>query len=266
MKRVAIFGSAAAIAVAIGVAVTPVSAQQLDTALQTSRQTVDEAARSQQRIDDLDTQTQSILNDYRANLKQLEQLKRYNASQQRQIAAQEREMASLRADIDNISGLQRSVQPLMEDMLDALDKFVNADIPFLMKERTDRLARLHRIMEDPGQSAAQRYRLIVESYQIENEFGRTLDAYREDVTVGGKTYSNVEFLRIGRLALIFKTDDDAVLKIWDQESRSWKDLDRSFLQPVKIGLRMAKEQIPPDLLIVPVQAPHAASASGAASE
>jgi hypothetical protein len=246
-------------ALAVGLCGTPALAQDLGSTLQTARQTVQDTEKSQGRIDQLDGQTQSLLSDYRANLKQLEQLNRYNASQQRQIAAQQRELESLRKDIDNISGLQRSVQPLMEDMLAALERFVEADMPFLADERRDRIARLRGIMEDPERSAAQRYRLIVEAYQIENEYGRTIESYRGSVELDGNRYENAEFLRLGRMALIVRTDDDSVLKRFDLASRAWVDLDRSFLPHVKTGLRIAREQIPPDLMIVPVTAPQAAT-------
>lgn len=249
-----------AAAVAAFATVAPAMAQQqLGTALRTSLQTVQDSDSSQQRIDQLDSQTQSLLNQYRAYLKQLEQLNRYNESQRRQVDAQERELASLRTDINNISSLQRSVQPLMEDMLTGLEDFVNADIPFQLDERLDRVGRLKNIMENPGQSPAQRYRLIVEAYQIENEYGRTIEAYRGDVTVDDTTYENAEFLRIGRLALIFKTDDNEVLKIYDSESNAWVDLDDSYLDEVRTGLRMAKEQIPPNLMTVPLPAPQDAN-------
>lgn len=244
----------------LSVAATPVLAQQkLQSAIQVSEQTVRDTSQAQQRIDQLDAQTQSLLNRYRANLKQLEQLRRYNASQRRQVEAQENEIASLRQDIDNISSLQRSVQPLMDDMLGGLKELVESDMPFLLNERRDRVARLEEIMEDPNQSPAQRYRLITEAYQIENEYGRTIESYRSDVTVGGTTYENAEFLRIGRLALIFKTDNDEVLKIYDENTGQWLDLDKSFLDEVRTGLRMAKEQIPPDLLTVPLPAPQEAN-------
>lgn len=251
---------AVALATVLTVAGTPALAQQqLGNALDTSQQAVRETDRSQERINQLDAQTQSLLNQYRAYLKQLEQLRRYNESQSRQVQAQENEIVSLRQDIDNISSLQRSVQPLMDDMLSGLSELVEADMPFLLDERRDRIARLQAIMENPAQSPAQRYRLIAEAYQIENEYGRTIEAYRSDVTVDGKTYENAEFLRVGRLALIFKTDDDEVLKIYDASANRWLNLDGSFLDEVKTGLRMAKEQIPPNLLTVPLPAPQEAN-------
>ncbi len=234
-------------------------AQQVEPILETSRAAVQDTSRSQGRIDELDSRTQTLLSEYRANLKQLEQLNRYNASQQRQVDAQRGEIESLNRDISNIASLQRAVQPLMEDMVEALAELVEADIPLLLDERRERIDRLRGIMDDPGRSPAQRYRLVIEAYQIENEYGRTIEAYRDNIEVDGRMYENVDFLRIGRLALIFRTDDDQVLKRFDPETRRWVDLDRSFLPDVKTASRIAREQIPPDLMFIPVTAPQPAN-------
>jgi hypothetical protein len=236
-----------------------VNAQQVEPVLETSRGAVQDTSRSQDRVDQLDTRTQTLLGDYRANLRQLEQLNRYNASQQRQVEAQRNEIASLTRDIENIASLQRAVQPLMEDMVEALANLVEADMPFLQEERRERVERLRGIMDDPSRSPAQRYRLVVEAYQIENEYGRTIESYRDDIEVGGRVYENVDFLRIGRAALTFRTDDDQVLKRYDAESRQWVDLDKSFLPHIKTGTRIAREQIPPDLMFIPVTAPQSAN-------
>ena len=235
-----------------------VHAQQVESALDTSRSVVQDTSRSQGRIDEMDTRTQNLLSEYRAYLKQLEQLNRYNASQQRQVDAQRREIESLERDISNIASLQRAVQPLMEDMVEGLANLVEADMPILPEERRERVERLRAIMDDPGRSPAQRYRLVVEAYQIENEYGRTIEAYRDNIEVDGRLFENVDFLRIGRLALIFRSDDDQVLKRYDAESGRWVDLDKSFLSYVKTASRIAREQIPPDLMFIPVTAPETA--------
>ena len=233
----------------------PLFAQQVDPIIETSRESVNDTAESQEQIDQVDSRIQALLSEFRANLKQLEQLNRYNASQRRQVDAQRREIASLEEDINNIASLQRAVQPLMEDMVNGLEGLVEADVPFLINERRDRVERLRQIMEDPERSPAQRYRLIVEAYQIENEYGRTIESYRGNINVDGRSYENVEFLRIGRVALIFKTDDDDVLKYFNVDSRNWMDLDKSFLPAIKRGSRVAREQIPPELMYIPVGAP-----------
>lgn len=250
MKRTAILGSAA---VLLAVMSAPAMAQ-FRPALQESDATARETEKSQQRIDELDEQTASLLNQYRANLKQLEAARRYNNSLTRNIDAQERQKVRLAEDIENVDGLQRAMQPLMEDMVARFGELVNADLPFNIGERADRAAKLSGVLEDPDMSAAQRYRLIVEAYQIENEYGRTIGA--EECTVGdGDAARTGDCLQIGRIALIFKTPDDSVLRIWDSTQNDWTNLNRSYLPDVKFALRVAKEQTAPDIFFAPVKPP-----------
>jgi len=251
MKRVAILGSAALMLAVIG---APAQAQ-LDPSLDLSERTARDTAASQQRIDQLDDQTAKLLNDYRANLKQLDALRRFNASLNRNIDAQNREIARLTEDIANVEGLQRAMQPLMEQMVKVFGDIVNADLPFLIEERANRAARLQNILDDPNMTVAQRYRLIVEAYQIENEYGRTV-GWKEGTIGEGENTLTGEFLQIGRIALIFKTPDDSVLRIWDADQKDYVNLDRGkYLQDVKFGLRMAKEQTAPNIMFVPVKPP-----------
>ncbi len=253
MKRAAILGSTA---VMLALVSAPAHAQ-FKPALDTSQQTQRDTAASQQRIDQLDEQTATLLNEYRANLKQLEAARRYNASLNRNIEAQNEEITRLREDIENVEGLQRAMQPLMEDMAARFGDLVNADLPFKVEERSSRAARLAGILDNPSMSAAQRYRLIVEAYQIENEFGRTISAYEGTIGQGENALTG-EFLQVGRIALMFKTPDDSVLKIYDRTAGDFVDLNRSYLQDVKFGLRMAKEQTAPDIFFVPVKPPASA--------
>jgi len=251
--RALVLGSTAAIVIAFGGS----AFAQFTSALNESEATAKEAKASQQRVEQLDDQTTNLINDYRANLKQLEAATRYNASLNRNVQAQQRQLERLRTDIENVSGLQRGMQPLMEDMLATLGAIVEADLPFNLDGPDGRLARVDRlgkVMNDPDLSAAQRYRLIVEAYQIENEFGRTIGAYEGSIDDGG-TLRTGEFLRVGRVALMFKTADDSVLKIWDKDQKGWVNLNKSYLPDVRLGLRMAKEQTAPALLPVPVKAP-----------
>lgn len=236
----------------------PAHAQDIDPALEASRQAANDTSESQAEIDEIDSRIQELLGEYRANLRQLEQLNRYNASQRRQAEAQRQEIESLTEDINNIASLQRAVQPLMQDMVNALGQLVEADLPFLVNERRSRVERLQNLLDDPSSSPAQRYRMIIEAYQIESEYGRTIEAYRSDVETDERLYENVDMLRVGRMLLVFKTDDDAVLKRYDAESGSWVDLDESYMREVKTAMRVAREQIPPELLFVPVTAPETA--------
>ncbi|MEO0880899.1 MAG: DUF3450 family protein, partial [Pseudomonadota bacterium] len=135
-------------------------------------------------------------------------------------------------------------------------QIVEADVPFDIVSRLQRAdARIENLDKPENEvSVAQKYRLLVEAYQIEMEFGRTIGQYEGAITVDGEELTG-EFLRVGRVALIFKTPDDSVLKIWNNSTRSWENLAKSYLPDVKLGIRIALEQTAPVLMPIPVPAP-----------
>ncbi|MGY6553502.1 MAG: DUF3450 family protein, partial [Wenzhouxiangella sp.] len=59
------------------------------------------------------------------------------------------------------------------------------------------------------------------------------------------------------VALIFRTDDDQTLMRFDRNSGQWVNLDMAMLADVRQASRIAREQIPPDLIFMPVTAPRA---------
>ncbi|MFQ5418484.1 MAG: DUF3450 domain-containing protein, partial [Myxococcota bacterium] len=138
----------------------------------------DAAATTQKRIDEISDQTDELLAQYRTTLKQIDSIRLYNGQMRNLIAAQQAEIASLEHQISQIQGVGRSVTPLMLRMVDAIEKFVDLDVPFLIDERKKRTAALHEMMSRADVSTPEKFRQIMEAYQIENEYGRTIEAYR----------------------------------------------------------------------------------------
>jgi hypothetical protein len=222
---------------------------QLDQATSTTAQSTRESAQSQVRINQLDDQTSDIVAKYRATIDLLESLREYNDQQRKIIADQERQMVSLRDQIDNVSDIEREILPLINRMIEGLDKFVELDAPFLMTERSNRIDNLKALLSRANVSSAEKYRKALEAYQIENDYGRAIEAYDDPLEDGRK----VTFLKIGRVAVFYQTTDKSETRMWDNTAREWIDVDdKAGL--VEIGIKMAKEQIPPDLLIIPVPA------------
>ncbi len=85
-----------------------------------------------------------------------------------------------------------------------LAEFIAADVPFLPLERADRLAALQELMPRADVSMAEKYRRILEAYQIESDYGYTLEAWRGELGEGSEQRS-VEFLRLGRVMLLPNT-------------------------------------------------------------
>ena len=141
-------------------------------------------------------------------------------------------------------------------MIDSVKQFVSLDVPFLVDERQDRVSELELLLETQEITVAERFRKVMEAYQIENDYGRTIEAYTGTLSVDGAT-RNVEFLRIGRIALLYQTADGKTSGAWDQDERKWVVLGNEYKNSIRQGLRIANKQIAPDLVLLPVDTPEA---------
>ena len=215
----------------------------------------DAGAAEQRRIEQIADQTANLLNDYNTVAKVVDGLVTYNALLQRQIDNQEQEMAALEESIKNVALIERQIIPMMTRMLDSLEVFIDLDTPFLIEERHERLERLRGMMERSDVSAAEKFRRVVEAFQIENDYGRTIEAYKHTVTVDGKEVE-ADFLRVGRISLAYQTVGGGTTGAWDKDAGQFVKLDDAeFKNQVTHGLRVARKQVAPDLLVVPVFAP-----------
>jgi predicted nuclease with TOPRIM domain len=211
------------------------------------------AAAAQAHIDQLADQTQGLLSKYSQTLATNESLKKYNDQLQLQVNSQKDRIADVQRELGEINTTQQSVLPLMQRMIDTLDKFVQLDTPFLLEERTKRVAGLKQMMERADVSSSEKYRRILEAYQIETEYGRTIEAY--DGKLGdGDQAKTVEFLRVGRLALLYQTPDGKETGYWDADQKKWVTSDE-YASNTRQAIRIAKKEGAPDLLWIPVHAP-----------
>ena len=223
--------------------------------MQAGEQRADAGLKAQDQVESVANQTDKIINDYRAVTKVVDGLKIYNNLLQTQLNNQQTEMDALTESIANVALIERQIVPLMARMVEGLDEFVRLDTPFLLKERTDRVVRLRGIMELSDVSAAEKLRTVLEAYQIENDYGRTIEAYKGSTVIDGKELE-VDFLRIGRVALMYQTVGAGHTGAWDNTTNAYVELPAATYQKqVSEGIKIARKQIAPDLLIVPVSAP-----------
>ena len=230
---------------------TSSNAQDLKQVVDVAQAATADGAASQTRINNLDDETDQLTRDYRAALKQLAALREYNAQLEKLIDGQKKEMLSIRQQIDDVTNVDRTIMPLMFRMIDALEQFVKLDVPFLADERRARVANLRALMDRSDANPAEKYRKILEAYEIENEYGRTIEAYEGEMEINGEIRT-VSFLRVGGVALVYQTLDGEESGAWDQAEGQFVDLDGDFDSELRSALRIAKQQAAPDLLVVPV--------------
>ena len=227
------------------------NAGALDEAIDTQVNTDIAAQKSQEKIDNLSDETTDMLAEYRDVLRQTQSLKSYNDQLQSLVNSQQEEMASIAEQLNNIETTQHDIVPLMLKMIDVLQQFVSLDVPFLKQERQTRLEALTAMMGRADVSLAEKYRRIMEAYQVETEYGRTIEAYQADLE-DGETKKTVDFLRIGRVSLYYLTLDGKEAGMWDNDKKQWVVLSDDYIQSITDGLKVAKKQLPPDLMVLPV--------------
>lgn len=223
----------------------------LESAIETKLQAQNDAIKSQKSVEQLVDQTKDIVEQYREAISKTDNLHTYNGQLSKLIKQQKASVNSIKRQLDNVEETQRNIVPLMIKMIDTLDKFVSLDLPFLAEERQQRVKDLKTMMDRPDVSLPDKYRRIMEAYQIELEYGRTIESYTDTVNVDGQEYT-VDVLRVGRLLMSFQTLDGKLSGIWNKEAKTWEELPSEYDRSIKQGIKVAKKQAPPELIKLPI--------------
>lgn len=229
------------------------SAQSVDSVLRAESNRLDRQVQSQTRIDRIVSQTRSVTDEFRAVNKEIDGLNIYNQLLQAQVDRQNQKLAEIEVSMSNATAINRQILPLIQRMVNGLKQSVALDIPFLEKERQNRIELLENLLDDPDVSTAEKFRKAMEAYSIEVDYGRTIEAYPDLIEIDGQTLE-VQFLRLGRIALLFQTADGTVTGRYNPETKSF-EIANEYRAEVKKGLQVATKKIAPELLLIPVSGP-----------
>ncbi len=205
-------------------------------------------------VSNLSDERQNLLGQYRLVLQQIDRLIAYNDYVERLIVDQEAQITDIGKQLDQFALIERGIVPLMLDSIDILDKFIDLDVPFLLEERKARVARLRTIMNLSDVTVSEKYRQIMDAYQIETTYGRDIEAYTGLLEIDGES-RQVDFLRIGRTSLTYQTPDQEETGFWNKQAGQWEKLPNKYQSYVTQGLRVARKQVTPNLLELPIEAP-----------
>ena len=211
------------------------------------------AQESQQRIDSTQTETDKLFTEYKQLLKVNAGLRAYNVQQEKEIERQEEEIAKIQEAIAGIDEVKRQITPLMLDMINDLENFIELDLPFQKEDRIERIATLRDAMEDPNVNDPERFRVILDAYKAEVTYGRTINAYEGELDSG----AIVNFVRIGRVGFYYQTKDSKTTAAWNKNSGEWETLDAANATSVRQLIRMANRQVQQDIVVLPILAAEA---------
>lgn len=233
-------------------------AADVDTVLKAGADKTATAKASQQRIDQTADKTYDLLQDFRTVNKQIEGLKVYNSQLAKQVENQLQIMDDIDESIENATVIERQIMPLSIKMLDALSQFVALDMPFLKEERIEAIQQVRHNLDSARFSSAEKFRQVLELYDIESQYSQTIEQYSGLHDVDGQE-RQVTFLRVGRIALLYQTSDQSKTGAWNKQSGAWEELSSGdYRSAAAKGIRIAKKQAAIDIIRLPIVAPEAA--------
>ncbi|MDO6685312.1 MULTISPECIES: DUF3450 domain-containing protein [unclassified Agarivorans] len=202
---------------------------------------------SQQRIDDLDAKRQQVSQQTRGVKQQLALVKQYNQHLGAMVAQQQQELSQLQQDIASLDDTEQQALPLVHSMLQELKLFITQDLPFLQQQRLQSIARLELLLDRADVSLAEKYRQVLEAYQIEMEYGESIAAYQ-----GPLAEQQVNYFRLGRTAWYYQTLNGHTSALWDPKQQQWQALNQADNLALGDALAIAWQQQAPRLLSLPL--------------
>jgi hypothetical protein len=229
----------------------PTVAQTADDLSGTVDETIGIAEDTQEMKDEWSQERTDLENRYRvakANVQWLEQ--RIEVEEQRAQALDSR-VDELNRRLEESGRLQAVIQDSLVAVLHRLEYVVDQDLPFLAVERERRLAGLRQELAKPEVASAEKLRRLLEGLLVEAQYGETVEVTQEKIAIGGREMF-VDMLRVGRLALFWRTPDGEQIGTWDPVTRAYVTLDGSHSRTLQKAMEMATRMRPVQLLSLPI--------------
>lgn len=227
----------------------------IDQALNIIDQQNQAAAQSQENVTRLSNSASTLFEEFKLENDNLEAMLVLNAGLRKQISIQEENIATIQQSITDVAVVTQEMPMLINKMLTSIEQFVELDVPFQLEERRSRLQFARDAVDSPDVSVAEKFRQILVLYQVENNYGRTYETYSTTLNLEG-TDRDVDMMRVGRIALVYQTKDRTMTGAWDQQSRSWVELDPTqYRTAIQRAIGVTSGLSSPAILELPIVAP-----------
>ncbi|MFN3015225.1 DUF3450 domain-containing protein [Vibrio coralliilyticus] len=227
------------------------TASSLDSAQSIQSKTNSSSAASQKRIDVSAENTLSLQAEIEQLQEEVKNLEVYRSHLTALVKSQEQEAGNLENQIDEIKTTRQGVVPLMYQMIAGLKASIADDMPIKQEQRQERVAKLEKMMTRADVSDAEKYRRILEAYQIELDYGTKLGLYQDQIAVSEGS-REVDILHLGRVSLVARSLNGTKFWSWNQSDKQWQSVDSSMKSELDKAFNIAAKQAAPSLITLPV--------------
>ncbi len=217
------------------------NANTLEHAQDIQKKTNDSSISSQKRVDrsaDRTLELQAEIEQIRLEIKNLTVYRNHLSSL---VKSQNNEMDSLEQQIEEVKTTRQRVVPLMYDMIDGLRQIVASGPPIKLNIRQKRIAKLDSMMSRADISDAEKYRRILDAYQIELDYGTLLEVYQGEIKVGLENIQ-ADIFHLGRISIVARSINKMKYWSWDGNSGSWVEMDDSLNSEIDKAFNLVEQK------------------------
>jgi small-conductance mechanosensitive channel len=236
------------VAAAVGLAQDPPSGQDLKNAVDDAVTTRQE---TQQQKNQWAEEKAELTRRYRAAQSSVDWLTERRAAETARAEALEQVVAELERRLAEADRLEGSIQDTLMVLQGRLVRSVEQGLPFLADERRQRLDLVAAELARPDVDSAEKLRRLLEALQIEAGFASSIEVYQDEITVADQLmYADI--LRMGRLALFWRTPDGSRVGHFDQAAGQWTELPGSQKRNIGLAMEMATRMRPFEVIDLPL--------------
>jgi len=212
---------------------------------------IDIRQKTQKTADNWAEEQARLKNEFEQLEKKHVRLSAENDGLNKKVAAQQAAVDELEQKIEGIARISEELAPFLEQVYTRLAGLVETDAPFLAEERHRRIANLRRVLDNPHNSTAEKFRKTFEALSIEAEYGTTVEVYPQKIAIDGDA-NMVSIFRLGRISLFFRSPDGSICGFFEPVSRTWQKLPPRYNRVIVAATEMAAKRRPVSLLNLPL--------------
>ena len=192
---------------------------------------------------------------YRSLQSDEERLARQHTALLAQVTALKNRQAEAERTMAETARVQAELQAHLEVLMQRLETHIDRDLPFLPDERQQRMAEIKTVLVQPDTTIAERSRRVMEAVKVETEYGQTVEVYQQRIPIGDPDADQrimADILRVGRLALFWRSPDGKRVGHWDRVAKRWTPLSDSYRRTINDAMEMALKRRTIDMVNLPL--------------
>ena len=216
-----------------------------------TEQAIETRQETQQRQDEWAEEKADLVRRFRSATAGVKWLRERKAQESDQARALDDRVAELQRRLGEADRLEGSMQDTLMVIFHRLEVSVAASLPFLPQERNLRLASVGNELVRPDMTSAEKLRRLLETLQVEAGYASTVEVYQDMIVVEGEQI-HADVLRVGRIALFWRTPDGDRVGNFDLSVARWTELPGRAKRRIGRAMEMATRVRPVELIDLPL--------------